>query len=628
MAKLTTDKFDFSTITPGKRPPVGSYIVAFDIADDLLKKMDHNGILTVIGGGGDPVDIFFSDTYANILSLQSGNLLQPGAWYEITDPTGFPMGDVPAYTHSATIVLNADSVSSFALQGYLKASYPLVDENDVIFYNFGPTNVIGNLLRRIDKRNNDVSGGISSFQWGNDDVKENFIDSTSTVDLSNNTGSFQNNKIIIFSILNISDNSGFIIGNSFNNTLLLAIQNSGQISRNDTMNSSGSSINIDYNSGQFMNNIMIGDSGSFGIGLNSGEVIGNILNGKLMTFAIGSLGNTGKANHNKLQGENSILAVGYFGTNSAWVSENTLGDNCILLIGSGGNSAHVYNNILRDGVNVMDDFSSPNSCSYQYNTLDTSVTHQVLFTGGLFVNNVILRNTQVVSQGCSGDITNNILGPSAIINLDSNSNTIKSNIIGKGGNINNPDLSDNSGIIEYNKIGPDSNIDFSLNSGTISFNCIENSADSELDTNSGIIRRNKIGVSSNFSKPSNSSTIENKRIESGFSNFDFLLDITGLTTVNLLAGTPGGTNAYMGIFNLTSTNATESVDTLVNYPSTHSFEIRPASGLTLTLVHGTGAGNPRLAGGINAVLNGTNGDFIVLQVKPDGNIYQVGGNTF
>lgn len=58
MGQIITDKFDFSAVTPSEYPPAGSYIVAFDIADDELKKMDSSGTLTVISGGGGGGDNF------------------------------------------------------------------------------------------------------------------------------------------------------------------------------------------------------------------------------------------------------------------------------------------------------------------------------------------------------------------------------------------------------------------------------------------------------------------------------------------------------------------------------------------------------------------------------------------
>lgn len=93
-----------------------------------------------------------------------------------------------------------------------------------------------------------------------------------------------------------------------------------------------------------------------------------------------------------------------------------------------------------------------------------------------------------------------------------------------------------------------------------------------------------------------------KRLVAGYSNFETTVDITGLTTLDFT-----GLHIY-GIVNLTSTNPTESLDTFTNFQANHGVTLRPASGLTLTIVHGVAAWNPRCEGGVNTVLDGTNGD--------------------
>jgi hypothetical protein len=50
MGQIVTNKVDFSAITSGSYPPVNCFIIGLDTADDKLKKLDHNGVLTEIGG--------------------------------------------------------------------------------------------------------------------------------------------------------------------------------------------------------------------------------------------------------------------------------------------------------------------------------------------------------------------------------------------------------------------------------------------------------------------------------------------------------------------------------------------------------------------------------------------------
>ena len=52
MGELITNRIDFGSIPANKRPRVGSFIIGLDLADDVYKKMDSNGTITIIGGSG------------------------------------------------------------------------------------------------------------------------------------------------------------------------------------------------------------------------------------------------------------------------------------------------------------------------------------------------------------------------------------------------------------------------------------------------------------------------------------------------------------------------------------------------------------------------------------------------
>lgn len=109
-----------------------------------------------------------------------------------------------------------------------------------------------------------------------------------------------------------------------------------------------------------------------------------------------------------------------------------------------------------------------------------------------------------------------------------------------------------------------------------------------------------------------------KEIRSGYSNFDKSYDITALTTLTFHA-TYGN---IIGIANLTATPANETINLFANFPTNHPVLIKPESGLTVTFTHATGANQPRCEGGINLVLNGTNGDWAYFVKMADGFIYQ------
>lgn len=110
----------------------------------------------------------------------------------------------------------------------------------------------------------------------------------------------------------------------------------------------------------------------------------------------------------------------------------------------------------------------------------------------------------------------------------------------------------------------------------------------------------------------------------GGSNIPGTLDITGLTALDFTAAWA----QYRGIYNLTSSNATETIsaDSLTNFPTLFPFRLIPAAGLELTLTC-TAAGsatNGSIVGSSGTiVLNGDNGDFVELESDSTGTFVRV-----
>lgn len=108
-------------------------------------------------------------------------------------------------------------------------------------------------------------------------------------------------------------------------------------------------------------------------------------------------------------------------------------------------------------------------------------------------------------------------------------------------------------------------------------------------------------------------------ISGDFSNFRKEYTITGLTTMTF-----GATFNYIGIVDLVSTNTSEAIDLFANFPANHPVRFFPESGLVVTFSNGSGSNQPRCEGGINAVIDGTNGEWIEFTKQSDGFIYQTG----
>src|SRR3990170_1682707 len=70
-----------------------------------------------------------------------------------------------------------------------------------------------------------------------------------------------------------------------------------------------------------------------------------------------------------------------------------------------------------------------------------------------------------------------------------------------------------------------------------------------------------------------------KTMVDGLSTFERTVNISGLTTLDITENY----SKFAGIIDLTSTNATESINLILNQPSRFDYELRPEIGLTLTI---------------------------------------------
>ena len=137
----------------------------------------------------------------------------------------------------------------------------------------------------------------------------------------------------------------------------------------------------------------------------------------------------------------------------------------------------------------------------------------------------------------------------------------------------------------------------------------------ELDA--GVTFSDKIVQLTTDTAETYSANVEGNRTQPGFSDIPGTIDITGLTTLDCTAAWA----QYRGIYNLTSSNATEAIDTITNPPTAFPFIVRPAAGLALTV---TGTAYAGIAAGQIAlkaasyVLDGDKGEYIVLEIDPLG----------
>lgn len=97
------------------------------------------------------------------------------------------------------------------------------------------------------------------------------------------------------------------------------------------------------------------------------------------------------------------------------------------------------------------------------------------------------------------------------------------------------------------------------------------------------------------------------------------MDITGLTIITFLLPNSSNIGYLIDRVLLTSSNATESITSFHNSISTCYYPIffDIDSSLEVTFVHGAGSLQPKCEGGIDAVLQGANGDFIEFSRRPN-----------
>lgn len=85
MGKIVIAPLDFNTITPDNYPAPGTFIIAIDETDGVVKTMDSNGIISPVGGGSTGSGSYLTEiTYAELLTLYNAGTMVPGK-YKITD---------------------------------------------------------------------------------------------------------------------------------------------------------------------------------------------------------------------------------------------------------------------------------------------------------------------------------------------------------------------------------------------------------------------------------------------------------------------------------------------------------------------------------------------------------------
>jgi len=224
----------------------------------------------------------------------------------------------------------------------------------------------------------------------------------------------------------------------------------------------------------------------------------------------------------------------------------------------------------------------------------------------------------IMDNSNSGHISNNF-GIFIVIKNNSNTGNIRENYTnGTSGSAVNIDNNTNLGSINNNKI----NTGISKNSinGNISNNELgtgisDCTTDGTLNDISGVVEPTG-GIDKNV-------LYNNFPASTPYTYYS--ADVTGSTDIFMNGLCLNGSENSKLL--LVSTNPTETINTVTIFPQNKKSKMFVAPGLVVTFVHGTGADQPRLEGGINAVLDGNNGDWIEFEER-GGAIYQTNIGTY
>jgi hypothetical protein len=200
---------------------------------------------------------------------------------------------------------------------------------------------------------------------------------------------------------------------------------------------------------------------------------------------------------------------------------------------------------------------------------------------------------------------------------------IYGNILGKYGFIRN---NTGTGTIAENQIGSECYIDGNINEGSISSNVLSGNTGIALvilSPGQDFAHNTLFDGGGGYSLGPNTYCLASP----GLNTFQESIDITGLTTLDLVI-------APVGTYNLTSSNATETINFIQNFPANFPFILKPDAGLTVTItftaVASLSTSNEIVGPTATLVLNGDNNDELTLQAATIGGFavtFQKDSNT-
>jgi len=557
-----------------------------------------------------------------------------------------------------------------------KATYPetYIEAWDISEFDF-PQNLI---VYRQDILSNPIRGAnaLSGFQFGNEEVYRNLFINPGSVNIRNTTIQIALNTLYPNSVL--SDITG--IGASFTGNVLgpnsevTSIQTSDGVSISDNVFYSAvlggcsfsDSVQFRFNflnpgsevssitaqaTTAIENNIL--ENGASLTGITAGancEISRNNIGkgGQIVTINIGDGSNIG----NNILGPSGIIEEITGGIEISISANNIIIDSKINFLTLGDNTQVEFNSV--DGDGNLTGITAGANCSISRNKIGqgavvgTDVTMEddaqlndnnfgasseyitnTIPAGAYFQQNTLGPAASVNNCQVAGDFTANIL---------LNAATIQEVIMGVGAKLEKNTIEIDGQItgieagegcsIAGNTVSPNAIFGGNMvldDAAQVNNNTVLNGIEISNKTFSAAVEfsGNTIGVPMTEIETIEENII-GKRAIPGFSDIPGTLDITDLTAIDFTAAFA----QYRGIYNLTSSNAAETInaDSLTNFPTLFPFRLVPASGLVLTLT-GTAAASATngsiVMSGTDITLDGTNGDFVELEADSTGTFVRV-----
>lgn len=591
------------------------------------------------GGGASYTEI----TYAEMATAIGGATLAPGGWYLITDAAGTDLGFL-------TYAVTESEISVQGVGGYLNADFQAVCDYGNTPEAFQSQLGIWKSFYAVVKINyTNLSGGL--FVVG-DTITGSISGATAVIITDDDESGFltcaPSSPGVIFSVLDTIDNGGGITAD-IGSILPVNIQQGDVVIWNLLHYQLTEAASIDGTDPETNTTAYtLLDKATYPeTYVTTWDNTEFDFQNKWLQYRADAFGN--KIRYSKITDDNTFLlgqsAINIFQWGRQEWYGNVVTDGKIDAINALGSIAGVimYPESKIEGLDI-----SNNTAIYTLLMFQSSgVTNIINQSGALNIGvNILYQYSNIanITAGAETIIESNILENGAqLTGITAGANcSISRNKIGQGATLGGTTTMGDGAQIDDNIMGPYSGItenilgDFParISKFSLNVNSYVNNCDLSYGNvlTGGNVKTNKGLSNKTFDSGINfvnndilldidqyqtiSMQYEDKRVDIGVSNFSTALDITGLTTADALIE-----NNYIGIFTLTSSNATESINQIDNAPQLFPITLRPAAGLTLTITgtaySGISAGQIALKAA-SYVLDGDKGEYIILEADPLG----------